>query len=61
MLTDLLTNATVHQSAEAAEEVIAALAYSLNANVQALREYAKQIGIKLKRKPKDNGNEEDKD
>jgi hypothetical protein len=49
MLSDLLHNATDLQSAEAAEEVINELCGSLHANKENLREFARVLGIKLKR------------
>lgn len=49
MLTDLLLNATYKQSSETAEEVIRVMCSSLSADREKLREFAKQIGIKLKR------------
>jgi hypothetical protein len=49
MLADLLNNATHLQSLEAAEEVIKALAKSLHADRGKLREFAKSIGVRLKR------------
>lgn len=49
MLADLLGHATYLQSPEGAEEVIDALSKSLRADKEQLREFAKGIGIRLKR------------
>lgn len=49
MLTDLLINATANQSVDAAEDVVEALADSLGTPHTLLRDYAKQIGVRLKR------------
>jgi hypothetical protein len=49
MLADLLRNATYLQSPETAEEIVATLSNSLHANEEQLREFAKTIGIKLKK------------
>src|SRR5271157_719644 len=49
MLFDLLRNATARQSADSAEDVISALASSLNSDKELLREFARQNGIRLRR------------
>ena len=49
MLADLLINATFKQSRETAEDVINAVCGSLGADRMKLREFARQIGIKLER------------
>ena len=49
MLADLLSRATDGQSTETVEEILEALALSLHANRSLLKEYAKQIGIRVRR------------
>jgi hypothetical protein len=49
MLSDLLNNATYLQSPETAEDIIDVLSKSLHAHKDKLREFAKGIGIRLKR------------
>jgi hypothetical protein len=49
LLTDLLQNATVHTSVQAAEEVVSRLARDTNSDLSSLREFAKQRGVRLKR------------
>jgi len=49
MLEDLLRNATYKQSPETCEEVITALCKSLQADRNKMREFARNLGIKLSR------------
>jgi hypothetical protein len=49
LLTDLLRNATVHTSVQAAEEVVSRLARGTNSDLSSLREFAKQRGVRPKR------------
>ncbi|HMD30814.1 MAG TPA: hypothetical protein VKG84_02810 [Candidatus Acidoferrales bacterium] len=49
LLADLLRNATVHTSIQAAEEVVSRLARDTNSDVISLRAFAKQCGVRLKR------------
>jgi len=49
LLSELIMNSTFLQSAESNEETIIALARSTRSDVKALRLFAKQAGVKLKR------------
>ncbi len=49
MLCDIIKNATDHQSRAAAEEVLVSLSRLLGSDLELLRAFAKQNGVKLKR------------
>ena len=49
LLADWIRNATHLQSRETAEEVLAALAEQAHGDLELLREFAKQNGVRLKR------------
>lgn len=49
LLHDLIKNGTDHQSKETADVFIQAVAHYLHSDLQALRAFAKQIGVRLPR------------
>jgi len=49
LLHDLLKNGTDHQSKETADAFIKAVAYHFHSDLQTLRRFAKQIGVRLPR------------